>query len=525
MEQNTRKEELKMKKTAALFLCLIVVLTLCLLSGNPAAAKTVPKGKVVVGIPTNLQTLDPALNPGWVGQASNWNIFDPLVIRDPVTLKLTPHLAESWKLVDDETWELKLRKGVRFHNGDPFNAECVKYTFDRRLDPKLNAPGRGLLARNIKRIEIVDDYLVRFHTKGAMPYLADILGMIHIVDPKYIKAVGDEVFGKKPNGTGPFKFVEWVKGQRLVLEANENYWKFTPAVKTLVFRPIPETATQIAELLSGGVDLIFKVPPDQISIIERSKEARILKGPALRHVYVLFDAMGRAGSTPMQNKKVRQAINHAIDMEAIMKYILGGLAIRAPSGLNPLVFGADNTIKAYPYDPEKARSLLKEAGYPDGFTMTLNSLPGRVVSVTQVAQAISGDLAKVGIKVKYRHHEDFGTGVKEMTTGKMKDFILHSWGSGGIFDADMVYAYLFRTGSRWAYASDPKMNELVISGRTTMSPEKRKKIYSDLQKHIKENAYIVPGYAQYFILGVSNRIDYRHSTDERVRLFDITWRK
>lgn len=503
---------------------LISLIVISFQASLPALAGNGPSGKITVAIPSNINSLSPAYNPGWIGQACNWQIFDALVTRDPETLQIVPQLAKSWKMINDTTWEFDLRRDVKFHNGEPFNAETVFWNFEKMLDKSLNMPSRGLIASLVKKVEVIDEYKIRIITPTPQPILLEALVMVFLMPPKYLEKVGWEVSGQKPIGTGPYKFVSWVKGQRLVLEANENYWKFKPAVKTIVIRPIPETATQIAELLSGGVDLIFNVPPDQISIIKRSDNARVVTGPAIRTVYVLFDAMGRAGNSAIQNPKVREAISHAIHVEPIIEHVLGGLATRAETGLNPNVFGADRNIKAPEYSLQKAEKLLAEAGYPDGFTMTLNSYAGSITSADQVMLAIAGQLAKVNIKVKTRFLEDAGSFTKAMIAGKLEDAILHSWGYGGMFDAHMFYIYLFRKGSRWSYVDNENLHKLVVGAGSTVDFEKRREYYGEAQQIIKSNTYLVPMYAQNFIIGVSNRISYKHSTDERVRLFDITWR-
>lgn len=513
------------RKTLIFLFAVMLLLPPVLQLRGEAIADYVPTGTVTVALPSNIMSLAPPFNPGWIGQACNWQIFDALCYRDPDTMKVVPQLAESWLLIDDNTWEFKLRKNVRFHNGEIFNAESVKFIFDGYFDKKQNFTGRGLISRVIDRVDRVDDYRVRFTTKKPFPYLPDLLTAIFVVPHSYVTEVGWEAFGKKPVGTGPFKFVEWVKGQRLILEANENYWKFTPAVKTLVLRPIPEPATQIAELLSGGVDIIFKIPPDQMPIIKKSKKVQAITGPGLRTVFLMLDANGRSGESPMKNIKLRKAVGHAINVEAIMEHIMGGMASRANTGLNPDVFGADSSISPPVYDPQMAKKLIAEAGYSDGFSMTLNAGAGSIISADQIMLAVAGQLTKVGIKVKTRFIEDVGTFTKEMHASKLKDSILMSWGYGGIFDADMFHSWLFVEGSPYTYAWDDKLTKMIKTAGSTMDTKKRRELYTQIQQHIKDNVYLVPMYAQNYTIGVSNRINYKHCTDERARLFDITWKK
>src|SRR3972149_5822814 len=313
----------------------VLALALAVLTGA-APAGPAPRGRVTVAIASDTPTQDPHMHTARMGIIINQHVFDTLLTRDTKTWKPAPHLAESVKSVNPLTWELRLRKGVRFHNGEPFNAESVKFSFERVLNPDQKSPIRGNFTW-IKSVDVVDESTVRIVTQKPYPLIQEILtfGNFGMVPPRYIKEKGDAAFAKNPVGTGPFKFVEWRKGERTVLEANEQYWKGAPAIKTLTFRVIPETATQIAELLSGGVDIIRAVPPDQIPAIERSGTARVTATKILRVVFLQLDGDGRAGKGPLTDVRVRRAINHAINVDEIIAKILGGKAVRTPTGNNP----------------------------------------------------------------------------------------------------------------------------------------------------------------------------------------------
>jgi peptide/nickel transport system substrate-binding protein len=234
-----------------------------------AAAQRVPKGQVVVALGADVPALDPHMHNIRGMLIVGWQLFDNLISRDPTTMKPVPHLAESWRLVDELTWEFQLRHGVKFHNGELFTAATVKYNVERVLNPDQKSPQRGNIDW-IARVDVVDDYTVRLITKEPHPIVPELLTNFQMVPAAYAREVGDVGLAKKPVGTGPYKFVSWTKGQQVVLEANTDYWQGTPAVKTVIFRIIPEMATQIAELLAGGVDIIRTVPPEQISVIEAS---------------------------------------------------------------------------------------------------------------------------------------------------------------------------------------------------------------------------------------------------------------
>ena len=260
----------------------LLALAVMALGANPAQAA---KDKVVVAFGSNIPTLDPHMHSSRLAHIADWHLYDTLMDRDPKTYKPSPGLASSLRNVNALTWELKLRTGVKFHNGEPFNAEAVKFTIDRVLDPATKSVTRGNFTW-IKEVKVVDDSTVQLVTAKPFPAAPEFLTLAYIVPPKYLKSVGDEEFSRKPVGTGPYKFVEWKKAEHLIVEANPDYWKDSPKgmpkIKTIVFRTIPETTTQIAELLSGGVDIIRNVPPDQIAVVKDSPNARISATKILR---------------------------------------------------------------------------------------------------------------------------------------------------------------------------------------------------------------------------------------------------
>ena len=503
-----------------------VLLTLALAAlAGAAPAGAAPKGRVTVAIASDTPTQDPHMHTARMGIIINQHIFDTLLTRDTTTWKPAPHLAEAVKNVNPLTWELRLRRGVTFHNGEPFNAESVKFSFDRVLNPEQKSPIRGNFTW-IKSVDVVDEHTVRILTTKPYPLIQEILtfGNFGMVPPKYIKEKGDANFAKNPVGTGPFKFVEWRKGERTVMEANERYWKGAPAIKTLTFRVIPEAATQIAELLSGGVDIIRAVPPDQIPAIDRSGTARVTATKILRVVYLQLDGDGRAGKGPLTDVRVRRAINHAVNVDEIMQKVLGGKAVRTATGDNPMVFGYDAAVKPYAYDPAQAKKLLAEAGYPNGLELTLNTYTGSIVNVDQVAQAIMGYLSLAGVRVKLRHFADVGQYLANFRGSKLDGMTLASWGYNSVFDTDAIYYIHFHSGEPYAYNTSKEMDQWLEAGRSTVDPKQRQELYSRFQRFIVDQAYWVPMYAQFTIEAVSNKLNYEASSDEIMRVYSATWK-
>jgi peptide/nickel transport system substrate-binding protein len=491
-----------------------------------ATAHAAPKGQVVVALGTDVLTLDPHMHNDRVMLIIGWHLFDNLISRDPLTMKPVPHLAESWHLVNERTWEFKLRLGVKFHSGEPFNAATVKYNFERVLNLDRKSPQRGTIDW-LDRVEIIDDYTVRLMTKEPYPIVPERLTNVQMIPASYVKEVGDAEFANKPVGSGPYRFESWSKGQRVVLQANTDYWKGPPAVQTVIFRTIPEAATQVAELLAGTVDLIRTIPPDQIASVEASGVAYVSKAPILRVVYLSVDCLGRdpTSQVALKDLRVRQAIAHAIDPEGIIHHVLGGLAVRTATGVTPMHFGFDGDTARYAYDPVQAKSLLAEAGYREGLHLNLHTYSGSIIGQPQVTEAIMGYLAQVGIHTDNRHFDDVKTFASHQQTGQLNDLVLGSWGSYSIFDADMLLHPLFHRSEPFTYCTDPQLEALLERSRSILDQEVRKQILLRAQRTIVERAYWVPLYSQYEVLGVSKRLNYRAAGDEIIRVFDATWRE
>jgi len=481
-------------------------------------ASAAPKGKLVNALSTDISTLDTQNHNIRVNYIVGWHLYDNLVYRDQKTMKIGPHLAESWKIIDDLTWEFRLRKGIKFDNGEPFNADCVKYTIERGLDPK--CPQRPTVSW-IKEVKVVDDYTVRFLTHKPYPVALERLTNFQMLPAKWTKEKGAEYVATHANGTGPYRLKEWKRGVHIILEAKENYWKGAPAIKTIVFRPIKEIATQISELMTGGIDIVRDIPPDQIPLVEKSGIARISKAPTLRVVYLVFDADGRAGKSPVQNVKVRRAISHAIDVDTIMKTVMGGNATRTAAVLNPQHFGYDKSLEnPYPYNPEKAKQLLKEANFPFDQPLRLVTYTGSIQNPRALIEAVAGYLNKVGIKTNVNVYTDIGMWDRLGREGKQNDLSIHSWGSGGVYDADALYYNYFRSGQAFCYGSSPEMDKWLDQARSTMDTELRKKLYYQVGKYINDQALAVSFWAQHAILGINKRVIYEAPPDEFLRTFE-----
>ena len=511
-----------MVRAAALLFTLLLALTLAL----PSAASAQTKDDTIVyALQSDIDTWDP---PGSVLRETiilGYQVFDHLAVRDLKTRKVGPNLALSWKNLDDTTWEVKLRPGVKFHDGTPFTAKDVKATFDRVLDPARKMIARGNHAK-IKTVEVVDDMTVRFKTDGPYPLFVERMTAQAIASEKVIREKGDEWMAEHPVGTGPYKFVSWNRKQEHLLVRNDDYWGPKPYYKFVRVRIIPEQATQIAELLSGGVDIMKAVPPDQMDVINKSGAARTATSPILRTAFLQLDQAARSGPNPFTDKRVRIAANLAADQDAIIRHVLNGLGDRVATAVNPMAFGWDPTLKPYKQDIPRAKKLLSEAGYPNGVDILFNEAPPTVEPGTQQTNdAIVADMTKAGFRVKRNYIGDNTVVVARAKEGKLGPMMNWSWGYYSVFDTDAILYDMFKCGEFYSYYCNKELDDLIISGRSTLDQKRRAEIYVKAQKLMFDDAAALFKWGLRGVWGVSNRIEYSAPPDEVDRMFLATPRK
>jgi peptide/nickel transport system substrate-binding protein len=501
-----------------------LLLAFALVAPADVSAQT-KEDTVVYAIQSDMQNWDPPNSVLRESIIMGYHVFDHLAARDVKTGKVGPGLAVSWRNIDDATWEVKLRQNVKFHDGSRFTAGDVKATFDRVLNPENKLTARGNHTK-IKSVEVVDDYTVRFKTDGPYPLFVERLSAQVMQSEKAIKEKGHEWMQENPVGTGPYRLVKWNKKQDHLMVRNDDYWGPKPAFKHVRVRIIPEQATQIAELMSGGVDVIKAVPPDQMDVINKSGAARTSTSPILRTAMLQLDQAGRTGKNPFQDKRVRQAANLAVDMDAIIKHVLNGLGDRTATTINPMAFGFDPSVKPYKQDVAAAKKLLAEAGYPSGFEVGfLTTAPIVEPALPQTSEAISADLAKVGIRTKKRYVGEVGPYVNLVRDGKADPMFEWSWGYYSIFDADAILYDVMRCGEPYSYYCNQAMDDLIIQGRSTLDQKKRAEIYTRAQKLVHEDAAYLFKWGLRGVWGISNRIEYEAPRDEIDRMFLVTLRK
>jgi len=484
----------------------------------PMAEAAPPSDTVVIAQGIDATTLDPHMR--WDTAAINilMNIYDFLLIRSS-ELKIEPLLASSYRLVNDTTWELNLRQGVKFHNGEDFNAAAVKFSLERLADPKNKLQQTAL--QIIERVDIINDYRVHIITKKPFPYLdAQLTNVGAVIPPKLFQEKGPGYFANHAVGTGAYKLVRWQKDDQLEIEANPAYWRGVPRIKKAIFRPIPEDTSRVAGLQTQELDAIVNIPPNLANLMKWKGRSIVSKVPSARTIFLVLE---NTKGGPTADVRVRRAIAMAIDQDKIIKNILEGNAIKLASPLTKYHFGYDPSIKPYEYNPEQAKKLLAEAGYPNGFELPINSPSGRYLKDKEVVEAIVGDLRKVGIIASIKVHE-WGTYMRKLYARNLGPAYLLGWG-GLTFDADGTFYPLFRTGQALSNFSNEKLDSLLDRARITMDRQKRQKIYAEASRVIKEEVPCACVYQQMDIYGISERLNWKPRADERLFVFDMALKK
>jgi peptide/nickel transport system substrate-binding protein len=448
------------------------------------------------------------------------NIYDGLTARGP-DMKLKPALATSWEFLDNNSRiRFKLRENVKFHNGEPFNAAAVKFTFDRLLGEEGKKGPQQSNYNSIDRVEVVDDNTVDFIMKQADPVLLTKLagygGMI--VPPKYIQEKGDEYFNTHPVGTGPFKFVEYTPKVSLTLEAFPEHWGGAPKLDKVVTRFIAEANTQVAELQAGRLDIATLIPFGLAPTVEKSPNLSLISITGPRVVALRLNT--KNGITKDVN--VRKALIMGIDRDAIIKAVLLGHAKPIASFQADLSFGHDPSMKPLPFDLAKAKQMLQQAGVQPGAPVKID-FRGNDATFREVAQAAAGYLQALGLKPSLQPYEPPVLLNDIIPNGKTGEAWHNQWG-GWTFDYDNTAYLMYHSGEKWnPYDNDPKLNALLEKQRSIYDVKEREKLLQEIARYVADQALEIPLYNQNTIYGVSKRLkNFEPPADSRFRFTETT---
>ena len=449
--------------------------------------------------------LDPALEEDGESFKVCDNIYDTLVQYKDGSTDLEPGLAEKWESSDDGlTWTFFLRKGVKFHDGTPFNADAVLFSLNRQHDktqPFHNVSGSYVywvatgLAEIVDKISAIDDFTIQITLKTAYaPFIYTIaITPFSIVSPTAVKEYGDAYFNN-PVGTGPFKFSRWDKKDKIVLLANDDYWGGRPNLDRVVFRSIPDNAVRLIELQQGGLHAMEFPNPDDLQQIEQDDSLKLLTQPGMNIGYLAMNFE----KPPLDNQKVRLAINHAIDKAEIIKYLYQGLGMPAKNPIPPTLWSYDDTIQDYEYNPELAKKLLKEAGFPNGFETTLWALPvprPYIPDGRALAEVIQSDLRKIGVETKILTY-DWGTYLEKTKNGE-HDMAMLGW-SADLGDPDNFFYFLLSKSSaekpagNIAFYRSDEMQNVLEKARATSDKDERDSLYKEAQRIFHKDVPWVP---------------------------------
>ena len=472
---------------------------------------------LVVGLGGDATSLNPVVATDGISYTVEWPLFDSLLELDQ-SLNVKPLLAESWETSRDGlTYTFKLKKGVTWHDGKPFTARDVAFTFYSVLDPKVTTPHRAyfdalagfpeLTAKEnpkkpeelaVRPIEVVDDHTVRFRLRyPSGSFLAVLVNPRAGIVPEHLlkgQDLNTAEFNRKPVGTGPFKFVEWRRAERIVMEANDKYHGGRPALNRVIFRIIPDAVVLLQELRSGGVDLMENPPLTEVARLKQTAGLKVLTADNTSYTYLGW----RQDVAPFTDLRVRRALNHAVDVPSMIKEVLQGYAAPATGQFPPSSWAYDASVKPYAYDPAKARALLAEAGFKPGadgilvkdgrpFTFTIrHDVANQTVKDTAVI--VQEYLKRVGVDARLEPL-DWPTFVKKLFASEFEGIVVN-WTNH--HDPD-PFAYTIWHSSQWkgrnfAHYKNARVDELLEQARRTAVMAERKKLYGDFSKVLMEDA-------------------------------------
>jgi glutathione transport system substrate-binding protein len=444
------------------------------------------------------------LHPWMLNGMPMFSTFWPTVYESVLwhddKMNLIGNLAERWEVQGSDI-KLHLRKGVTYHNGKPFDAESVKYAVEQITAPPSKSLWKSMIGA-VKRTTIHDAHAITLHMEKPFRSVLMNLVTIAMIEPGHAKAAGDRI-GLQPVGTGPYKFVEYVPGSHMIVERNEQYYGAKPKIARMHFRWIPENGTRLSALESGEVHFINNVPPDQIGRVEGNAKLKLLSTSTARIIYMAF----RCDRAPFSDKRVRQAINFAVDRQAIAKNILRGKAQAATTPIAPMILGGDVSLPPYNYDPEKAKALLKAAG-AEGATVNLGAPNGRYIMDKQVAEAVQGYLQKVGLKATLETPE-WATYIGEILKADKAKYDMHLLGWGVITmepDYQVRDHYHSANNAKWNAYTNKELDRAMDEAVLIMDPAKARPAYHKIFATVWEDAPWLFLHYQPELIGVDKRM-------------------
>ena len=499
-----------------------LALLLVMLAAAPLNAQPT---QITIAQPAEATKMDPGRSTQVLTVNYFYNLYDSL-LRWDTTLQLQPGLATSWKALNETTWEFLLRSGVKFHDGSPLTADDVRATLERNLVPGKTIVTSGFTT--IEAVQVVDPTTVRVVTRKPDPLLLVRMAQMgsQIVPARLTTDEGAKELARRPVGTGAYRFVEWVKDERLVMEANRDWWGWegrAPAVDRVIWKAIPDDFPRLVALEKGDVDIVTNLPPDRIKAVAEGRSTRVISVPSTRTVEFNINST----QPPLSDKRVRQALHHALDVPAIIRGLYAGLGKPLAGGLGDTDFGYNAALKPPAYDPARARGLLTEAGVPGGIDVTLHAGMGTMVNDKQLVEVIADMWAKVGIRAKVAMME---MGARQRMVNE------RALPPGGLLLINVQSTLLDADGSLWRIlhpsglggrywaGSQPghRFHDLMEQARFTLDATKRKAYYAEATQIINDEKPWLELFQEVAVYGTSKRITFRPRPDFRLIVAEMS---
>jgi peptide/nickel transport system substrate-binding protein len=467
------------------------------------------------------ENVDPYFNNVRIGVIISQHVWDTLIYRDPKTNEYKGQLATAWKWIDDKTLEVELRKGVKFHNGEEFDADDVVYTLNFVSKPE----SKGTTPQNtdwISHVDKLDQYKVRIVTRRPFPAAIEYLAGPIIIHPnEYYAKATPKGMNEKPVGTGPYRVTEHALGKYIRMERNPDYFKDSPKgqgkIEKVEIRFIPDRQTQTAEVMSGGIDMIMSVAPAQANQLKAMPNLQVVSGETMRIAFLHIDTLEATPVPQLKDLRVRQAIMHAIDRESMVKQIVGEGARVLHTQCFPSQFGCtDEGAPRYAYDPAKAKALLKEAGLADGLELDLYAYRERPQT-----EAMIGYLRAVGIKANLRFMQY--AAMRDAVRSNKAGLVHQTWGSFSVNDVSAS------TPVYWKFqpddiSRDAEVRDVLEQGDSSVDPAVRKEAYAKALKMIAERAYSLPLYSLPTYYVATKDLNFVAYPDEMPRFWEMTYK-
>lgn len=446
-------------------------------------------------------TLDPQVQGGLESMNVLINLFDTLTMRD-VDNVLQPRLALSWSAVDEHTWRFVLRPGVKFHNGEDFNAEVVKFSIERLIDPATKSTIVEL--RYVTSVNIIDEHTVDIISSTPDPVLPEKVSLFGgvMVPPAYITEVGSEGFAAKPIGTGPYTFVSWRKDYRIEMLANPEHWNGKPAFEALHFTPMPNAASALASLQSNGVDIVSGLTPEAALQLKGYAGVEIQSHPGIRMHFVVLNTLDPI----LGDVRVRRALNHAVDIPLIIEAVLDSRAKEAPTIVPREAFGFDPSVPPFERSLDKAKQLLAEAGHPDGITLSFTASNADNL----ICQALAGQLQKAGVTLELNLLEP-GTYSSRLASDDQSALgSMYLTGSTGwTLDGEATMQSYIRSDRKRSRIKDAEADRLIDVLEQKVDPQVRLKAFGEMQHLLHDQAFFLYLYQADLLYATNNLADWR----------------